>query len=70
MMCSRCATLRFFQESMAMVFMFRSLKREMSMAVTFLSHIESVRELKKYGTTVIFENDGIDTKTMNHELIL
>lgn len=55
---------------MAMVFMFRSLKREMSMAVTFLSHIESVRELKRYGTTVIFENDGIDTKTMNHELIL
>lgn len=35
-----------------------------------LECIESVRELKKYGTTVIFENDGIDTKTMNHELIL
>ena len=35
-----------------------------------LECIESVRELKKCGTTIFFENDGIDSKTMNHELIL
>ena len=32
--------------------------------------IKYVRLLKSYGTTVFFENDGIDSKTMNHELIL
>ncbi len=35
-----------------------------------LECIEAVRELKKYGTTVFFENDGIDTNSMNHEFIL
>ncbi len=35
-----------------------------------LECIDAVRELKKYGTTVLFENDGIDSKQMNHELIL
>ena len=35
-----------------------------------LECIENIRLLKNYGTTVFFENDGIDTKTMNHELIL
>lgn len=35
-----------------------------------LECIDAVRELKKYGTTILFENDGIDSKQMNHELIL
>lgn len=35
-----------------------------------LECIEAVRELKRYGTTVLFENDGIDSKQMNHELVL
>ena len=35
-----------------------------------LECIDAVRELKKYGTTILFQNDGIDSKQMNHELIL
>ncbi len=35
-----------------------------------LECIEAVRELKRYDTTVLFENDGIDSNTMNHELAL
>ncbi len=35
-----------------------------------LECIEAVRELKKNGTVVFFQNDGIDTCTMSHELIL
>ncbi len=35
-----------------------------------LECIESIRLLKSYGTTVLFENDGIDTSTMNSEMIL
>ena len=35
-----------------------------------LECIETVRELKRYGTTVLFENDGIDSNTLNHELVL
>lgn len=35
-----------------------------------LECIDAVRELKRYGTTVLFENDGIDSNTMNHELVL
>ena len=32
--------------------------------------IESVRKLKSYGVTVLFENDRIDTENMNSEMIL
>ena len=32
--------------------------------------IENIRLLKSYGTTVLFENDNIDTETMNSEMIL
>ena len=35
-----------------------------------LECIESIRRLATYGVTVLFENDNIDTKTMNSELIL
>jgi len=35
-----------------------------------LECIENIRLLKSYGTTVVFENDGIDTETMNSEMIL
>lgn len=35
-----------------------------------LECLESIRALKDCGTTVIFENDNIDTKTMNSEMIL
>ncbi|MCM1508742.1 MAG: recombinase family protein [Ruminococcus flavefaciens] len=35
-----------------------------------LECIENIRLLKSYGTTVLFENDGIDTGTMNSEMIL
>jgi len=35
-----------------------------------LECIESIRILKSNGTTVYFENDGIDTETMNSEMIL
>lgn len=35
-----------------------------------LECIESIRMLKSYGTTVLFENDAIDTDTMNSEMIL
>ena len=35
-----------------------------------LECIENIRLLKSYGTTVLFENDGIDTSTMNSEMIL
>ena len=35
-----------------------------------LECIESIRVLKSNGTTVFFENDGIDTETMNSEMIL
>lgn len=35
-----------------------------------LECIESIRLLKSYGTTVLFENDAIDTDTMNSEMIL
>lgn len=35
-----------------------------------LECIEFIRLLKSYGTTVLFENDGIDTETMNSEMIL
>jgi site-specific DNA recombinase len=35
-----------------------------------LECIENIRLLKSYGTTVLFENDAIDTNTMNSEMIL
>ncbi len=35
-----------------------------------LECIEAIRRLATYGVTVLFENDNIDTKTMNSELIL
>lgn len=35
-----------------------------------LECIENIRLLKSYGTSVLFENDGIDTKNMNSEMIL
>lgn len=35
-----------------------------------LECIENIRLLKSYGTTVLFENDGIDTSCMNSEMIL
>lgn len=35
-----------------------------------LECIENIRILKSYGTTVLFENDNIDTETMNSEMIL
>ena len=35
-----------------------------------LECIESIRLLKSYGTSVLFENDGIDTEHMNSEMIL
>ena len=35
-----------------------------------LECIESIRALKDCGTTVVFENDNIDTKTMNSEMVL
>lgn len=35
-----------------------------------LECIENIRLLKSYGTTVLFENDGIDTEKMNSEMIL
>lgn len=35
-----------------------------------LECIESIRRLSSCGVTVLFENDNIDTKTMNSELIL
>lgn len=35
-----------------------------------LECIESIRVLKANGTSVFFENDGIDTETMNSEMIL
>lgn len=35
-----------------------------------LECIEAIRRLAAYGVTVLFENDNIDTKTMNSELIL
>lgn len=35
-----------------------------------LECIENIRLLKSYGTTVLFENDGIDTSSMNSEMIL
>lgn len=35
-----------------------------------LDCIEYVRELKKLGVSVFFESDGIDTESMNHELVL
>ena len=35
-----------------------------------LECIENIRLLKSYGTTVLFENDGIDTDKMNSEMIL
>ncbi len=35
-----------------------------------LECLESIRALKDHGVTVIFENDNIDTKTMNSEMIL
>lgn len=35
-----------------------------------LDCIENIRILKDNGTTVYFENDGIDTETMNSEMIL
>ncbi len=35
-----------------------------------LECLESIRALKDYGATVIFENDNIDTKTMNSEMVL
>ena len=34
-----------------------------------LECIESVRELKKCGTTIFFENDGIDSKTMKQFIL-
>lgn len=35
-----------------------------------LECLESIRALRDYGVTVFFENDNIDTKTMNSEMIL
>lgn len=35
-----------------------------------LECIEAIRKLNSYGVTVLFENDNIDTKSMNSELIL
>lgn len=35
-----------------------------------LECLESIRALKDCGTSVIFENDNIDTKTMNSEMVL
>lgn len=35
-----------------------------------LDCLEYIRLLKEYGVSVFFENDGIDTKTLNSELIL
>lgn len=35
-----------------------------------LECIENIRRLKSYGTSVLFENDGIDTDNMNSEMIL
>lgn len=35
-----------------------------------LECLESIRKLKEYGVSVFFENDNVDTKTMNSELIL
>ncbi len=35
-----------------------------------LECLESIRTLNSFGVTVMFENDNIDTKTMNSELIL
>jgi len=35
-----------------------------------LECLENIRLLKSYGTTVLFENDGIDTASMNSEMIL
>ena len=35
-----------------------------------LECIENIRLLKSYGVSVLFENDGIDTETMNSEMIL
>lgn len=35
-----------------------------------LECLESIRTLNSFGVTVLFENDNIDTKTMNSELIL
>ena len=35
-----------------------------------LECIEYIRLLKSYGTTVLFENDAIDTNTMNSKKIL
>ena len=35
-----------------------------------LECLETIRKLSSYGVTVMFENDNIDTKTMNSELIL
>lgn len=35
-----------------------------------LECLEAIRKLKSFGVTVLFENDNIDTQTMNSELIL
>lgn len=35
-----------------------------------LECIENIRLMKSYGTTVLFENDGLDTSNMNSEMIL
>jgi len=35
-----------------------------------LECLEAIRELAGYGVSVLFENDNIDTKTMNSEMIL
>lgn len=35
-----------------------------------LECIENIRLMKSYGTTVFFENDGLDTGSMNSEMIL
>ncbi len=35
-----------------------------------LDCLESIRTLQEYGVSVFFENDGIDTKTLNSELVL
>ena len=35
-----------------------------------LDCLENIRILKEYGVSVFFENDGIDTETLNSELIL
>lgn len=35
-----------------------------------LECIENIRLMKSYGTTVLFENDGLDTANMNSEMIL